>query len=87
MADDDLILTPKLRPATPVKLDPRKRLFTEKQLGRESIDRLKRFLRSKLDNYRVAIRSITPSNRFYRGVRHSDIPKAGIFHWAVNSVA
>ncbi len=74
MPGSDLVLTPKLRRASPALLAPGRRLFTDAQLRRETIDTLKRFLRAKLDNYVVAVRAINASQRLYRGVSHREVP-------------
>lgn len=74
MTRGDLILTPKLRSSAPAKPAPGRRLFTDNQLRRESIDTLKRYLRYKLDDYKVAIGSLTLNNQFYRGVKHREVP-------------
>ncbi len=74
MTRGDLILAPKLRPSVPAKPSPGRLVFTEDQLRRESIDTLKRFLRYKLDDYKVAIGSLALNNQFYRGVKHREIP-------------
>lgn len=74
MGDSDLILTPRLRRRPPSLLPPGRALFSDAQLRREPIDTLKRFLRYKLDNYLVAVRSINEGQWLYRGVVHREVP-------------
>ena len=49
-------------------------LFTDQQLQKHDIDKLKRWLRVRTGGYTVSINSVPPHHRLFRGVKRTDRP-------------